>query len=174
MATGRCDDCGYLAVRDRGTRELFEVDGGARKTWALPMLPGNQFDKYEVAPICFVQAADLEDECGNDRSKVLPVIQSDRRCERFVDWKQGYSPRERADMVYAEEVRRRADGQKEQDRAWYEKLRAEQNAFLATEQVKNHEWQERQQRANRRMQLASIIAWVVVALIGIYFGVSVG
>ena len=130
-----CVACGFLVLRELTSRRLLEANDEFRDVGA-PKAGQN----VEVLAYCFRMKANLGkdiaeyDSQGRDK-KILGVINTERRCDGFEEWRPNFSPREHMDMVL----------QREQ-REWQERRDNE---------MRN--WQERQQRSDRGFRL-----WLVV------------
>lgn len=112
----KCRDCGYLALRKKDTRELVDAEECYRKDGTVPG-PGMSdkpdshlrvFDvHYEKPPICFVRAADLRKESGENAEKRAEVVNRPRKCAKFTSWEQGFTPKEVVEMRLSEKLETR-------------------------------------------------------------------
>ena len=113
----KCQDCGFLAVRHGGTRALVEAEIRMRDAADLVL--------YDPSPVCFVRASDLaaEMELPKGKAQFLKVLGTERECQRFVKWQQGFTPREHKEMIDSQEQRERDRQwqfeQKRSDRRWH-------------------------------------------------------
>jgi len=100
----RCCECGYLAIRNIETRQLSEVEYSIRATRKFPEVhtPGLNIPVYVVHPICFrMESQFLEDvkSCREDNAtEFFRIIEDDRACSEFTEWKHGWTPREHYEM----------------------------------------------------------------------------
>ena len=101
----KCCDCGFLAVRNKQTRQLMEAELEIR---------ANHETKdtiYELLPICFRMEEQLEDDIsqlkrgtklagktGISWIDISMVTDRYRDCISFTKWQQGWTPREHFDM----------------------------------------------------------------------------
>ena len=135
----KCQDCGFLAARDRETRKLVEVEKEMRQTGISPQLIGTTTHKYQSIPICFVRAFDLADgiKTQEDSRSFLHVIQIDRNCEKHTPWHQGFSPREHKEMIDAERLR-----------DWQRKVEQEDRDYRDEQRRADLEREERQRQTD--------------------------
>jgi hypothetical protein len=149
MAPVRCADCGFLAVREKASRRLVEVEKEMRDEWQLPLTPSitarEQLIIYEEWPVCFAMAADLPTEAqtavGNNPDAYFQGVGStlhrQRDCESFITWEHGFTPKEHRDTMIAKE--------------------------LIEDQRR---WQEEQSRIARRQTIWNVILGGAIALAG--------
>jgi len=103
----RCSECGFLAARNIDTRNLDEVEEEFRRNGNPPteIIAGKEIGYYRHKryPICFVQKHNLLDSfkriSGEESTRFLTVIGEERQCELFIDWHQGYTPKEHQEMI---------------------------------------------------------------------------
>ena len=110
----RCVECGLIALRNVSTGELIEVDDDFRKWRKVTTLPA--FDRQiEQYPRCVALAFDLVGECEDAAQRqatatalgeftdwaqwLRPILEKDRPCKEFAEWRPGSSPKEHRDMV---------------------------------------------------------------------------
>jgi hypothetical protein len=140
----RCSNCGFLAVRDINTRQLEEVDGTFRE-WGRPPLKRvagrNQYKGQYDIPICFVRAHNLYNEVIESGVKpelyytiVKTVIDEDRQCDSFIEWHQGFTPKEHQEMLDRKEMLKWQAEREKEDKEWQQRQREIE-----------HNWQSRQQ-----------------------------
>ncbi|MCE9565881.1 MAG: hypothetical protein K8U57_27985 [Planctomycetes bacterium] len=174
MPQVRCADCGYLAIRDRQTRELVEVEVGLRKKWELPTLPGAGFYQYEDFPICLQHKSSLRIEKASYRhEEVIDLLQQERDCDGFMEWQHGFSPKEHQEMQLAQELQRQQLAQREQERDWQDRRDTEQRRWQDQLAAEQREWQARQNRANRVVQIFLAIFAATVTIMLAYYGYAV-
>jgi len=137
----RCVECGLLTARHRETRECQEVEQPTRETGTLT-------GPHELPLTCFVHAQRIDVEFhehkkqggeGNLPRVTLEVIEQQRECGQFTPWHPGSSPKEHAEMVREELLRKSIADREAADRAW----RAEQDE-------KRREAEAAQKEADRR------------------------
>lgn len=160
MATVRCVDCGYLAVRDFKSRQLVEVEAAMREAGWQPKIPHSGYKPYEERPICFVRSSKICNELDPPQpGQFLTAIKTDRQCDKITPWHQGFSPREHLKMNLLEE-------QRERDRKW--RLEDVKAAEEAREQssVKADSRHLVSLVVNSLFALAAIVAVIVAAYIG--------
>ena len=114
----KCSECGYLAVRDKDSRELKEAEVEYRKR-------GLRIAKYEYIPICFVQVRDFRDEVINkkgasnlDNISIGEFISKEIKCELFTKWLQGLTPKEHVEMIDRERMLKWQIEREDADRKW--------------------------------------------------------
>jgi hypothetical protein len=117
--TVQCVNCGYVSLRRRSTRELSEVEVEIRTTGVIPTendpkRPGEL--TYEPPLVCFRQRFNLSQEqrleiSGNvgPADRIMHVLNKGRRCAKFKQWEQGFTPKEHADMDMIERQQVRQD-----------------------------------------------------------------
>ena len=103
----RCQDCGFLAPRNRQTRELVEVEGDVRhernslrniRTDHVIPGTGNLPTIYEIVPVCFMQIANFAEEMVGVQ-EAAAAISKERDCQAFTPWRQGSTPKEHREML---------------------------------------------------------------------------
>ena len=106
----RCTVCAFLASTGSGATTYLEIGILQRKHLDEAEANIGLHDKKN-AYLCFADAADLSDEYGiatnTDEYSTLPttvVISKDRKCEKFVPYKVGYSPKEMAERVHKSQL----------------------------------------------------------------------
>ena len=103
-----CASCGYLALKRDSKAKLLEADTKSRTTGLLgyAVLP---------APVCFLDAYDLQDEYFSASGafghvKVLEVLRKSREdCPDWTEWLKGYSPKEHRRMLWEREQQAEAN-----------------------------------------------------------------
>jgi hypothetical protein len=115
----RCADCGFLAVREVDSRDLLEAEAHYRETGVL----ANKFGadrrlRYEHWPTCFAMKLKFNEESHGKPEELLPVIRLDRTCDRFVQWNQGYTPKEHDLMLASEIAKDAAERQQRMANRW--------------------------------------------------------
>src|SRR5437660_377490 len=91
-----CRNCGFLAVRNAQTRELFEAEPLFRDQLEVPSDTGGV--RYERVPICFARQPVFNDMVGSPIHEILPALHQERECDSFIPWTFGCSPREHREM----------------------------------------------------------------------------
>lgn len=174
MPKVRCADCGFIAVRDRTSRELVEVEAGLRVKWELPTLPNSSYLRYEDFPVCLKGMVSLRiDAPSYNREEVAALVGQERECDAFIEWCRGFSPKEHQEMQLAQELQRQQQAMREQERDWQERRDAVQRDWLAAESRTAREWQQQQNRANRVVQVfLALFAAAVTGLLA-YLGYHV-
>ena len=140
----KCSECGFLAGRNKTTRELEEVEEQFRSSGDQPKVDymyGNMgVLKQEPLPVCFDRSIDIHGEIkalwGSIRQEfpeggkkltepdwkayVRITLSSERQCESFTKWHQGFTPKEHQEMIdrerrdiFENEIRRN-------DRKWHQ------------------------------------------------------
>ena len=108
----RCRDCGFLALRSIADRQLVEAEDHYRTT-GEPAVDRRGAPFYEDMPLCFKQAYDLRQEIvrGLSPSTTIPYIVSliltQRDCNGFTDWQQGFTPKEHQESLDQNKVESR-------------------------------------------------------------------
>jgi hypothetical protein len=132
----KCSECGYLALRNRETRELDEAETAFRRDGKLIEITrayaSKVWDKgtmlheqvlshsiHEELPLCFARNVDLrqgfkepdpEHDSINtqrvDEATVKGIVVKERECKTFTKWQQGFTPKEHREMIDQERERR--------------------------------------------------------------------
>lgn len=148
----KCSDCGFLAIRDRQTRELLEVEQVTRDTGKREKISISSllFDY----PICLTRAYDLNLEMGErpNAEKILAVIQKERLCNEFTEWHQGLTPKGHWEMV---------------DREARLKWQAEREDA-------DRKWREQQEKWHSREEWKRYIFLAVITLVAVILGIILG
>ena len=163
----KCNDCGFLSLRNRYTGQLEEANEQYRTSGKPSDLrrPGVTHAKspleffdwpHEPEPICFARAFRLDDEVQRDQQgnrtaeSILEVVGTDRTCAEFCKSHQGFTPKEHREMIDREQLLRWQEGREQIDRVWREEQRRQ-----------DLEWREQQERrADRRHR--SDIFWIAI------------
>lgn len=118
----KCAECGYLTVRNVNTYSLDEAGGEFRET-------GAAYSLHERRPVCF-QRCDLRREIKqafgtgkNEMGCVLQVISKERDCNKFMDWQQGFTPKEHRELSDRKWMLEFQDKREKEDKEWREKQR---------------------------------------------------
>lgn len=147
------------------------MESDLRYEWKHPSELG--MNTYESKPLCFAMAENLAKEAGNDNAaSVLPVLNKERECSSFLDWKQGFTPKEHTEMNMLERQREWQHSVDEADRkwreeqarisqAWREKVSADREAWREQIRVKMAE-ESRQALEASKAQFRWNIFWTVV------------
>ena len=158
----KCQDCGYLAVRNQQTRALAETEEVMRQSgepppvFVLPHPGRNAVLIYERTPVCFVREFDLPVEAGlaDDARAFLNVIRQERVCPKWTQWFQGFTPRDHKEMIDARE-----------QRDWQEARRREDIAYRDEQRRSDLERDERREKTARSQ--FRLTFWVGMAVIPI-------
>jgi hypothetical protein len=124
----KCSDCGYLAARNRDTRELDEVERVFRENGKPPNVTvagRNPYCRQEIMPLCFARSFDFVDlynkltsRRANIEDNIATILNEERHCDSFIEWKQGFTPKEHREMMDRKEMLQWQTEQKKQDRRW--------------------------------------------------------
>ena len=124
----KCADCGYLAVRNVDSRELEEVEEDFREKGTGPVVErhaGNPHLRHEKQPLCLLGAEGLSEDFRAAIENKLPengrvrgIIQKERPCREFREWRQGSTPKEHREMMDREFLLKREDKRDADQRAW--------------------------------------------------------
>ena len=158
----RCADCGFLGLRRTAERDIVEAEPLFREEGKIgPPI-------YDKLPLCFAREVDFRKtipDHGDPKSK-LAALQSERECDAFTEWKQGFSPKEHAEMLLHEEIR-------EAEQQWREQQAKQDQQWREQQAERDRQWREEDRKkietnANRRTIWAvvlSVIAAVVAAVL---------
>ena len=104
----KCADCGYLAVRNRDTYCLDEAGSDFREKGMVALgreYGRNQYPLHEQMPLCFARYQYLGEEIKNINKEknateeVSRIIKTEIKCEEFVKWQHGFTPKEHREML---------------------------------------------------------------------------
>lgn len=130
----KCVDCGFLALRNSRARELDEAEDLYRRTGDVTL--DGDYLRHERLPICFARTWNLRDEFHKhiaeeydvvDRERwlrspqpehTLAIINKERRCSGFVEWQQGFTPKEHREILDRQEQRDWQERQRRDERKW--------------------------------------------------------
>ncbi len=134
----KCAECGFLAARNSHNRQLEEVENVFREEGKPSLI----YDKdallgmggrHESEPLCFAQVYDLRSEFMAstlenhpsysipDNESIRSVIHETRKCNNFVRWQQGFTPKEHREMIDRKEMLKWQADREDADRKWREK-----------------------------------------------------
>jgi hypothetical protein len=130
----KCSECGYLAARNKDTRNLEEVEFKARQDGVL------RTHRHEYMPVCFNMAVSFEEEVGRLRKVpeyatekkdaygqttwptvehlIKIVLNEERECQSFTKWHQGSTPKEHREMLDRQEMLKWQADREDADRKW--------------------------------------------------------
>ncbi len=155
----RCVECGYLAFRKQGSRDLVEAEDAYRRSETRgSWLQGNHV--FFPDPICFARAVHLEREINNCRGwspdeAHAGVVAEERTCSAYTPWQQGFSPKEHREMLVAQQMLEAQREQQQLDREWREHQAAEDRAWKSRET-----WYRRVEILSV-IVLAPLMAWLI-------------
>jgi hypothetical protein len=117
---------------------------------------------HHTAAVCFVRALPEKEsqEVLKGTKESLKIIDKDRECYRFTEWRQGFTPKEHREMQLSEDLRKWQEEQKRRDQEREDRLEKERESRRQDERERERQWLE-QQRAkdqereenNRRSQV---------------------
>lgn len=130
----KCSECGFIASRVGVTREFLEIDDRKRESGGV----GSWYGPIEPIPVCFVNRFNIgeevkvlrkgaDDEVRPDaygqiaedwEGDVKQVLNRERVCEDFINWQQGFSPKEHREMVERKRMQEWEMRREEADRKW--------------------------------------------------------
>jgi hypothetical protein len=151
----KCADCGYLAVRVRRTRLLFDAEQDYRDSGSIPSI-GNE-GIYDPAPICFVRAINISAEYkpADGTPERQKIVQKERDCQEFTEWQQGLTPKEHLEMNLLEQQQQRLDKREKEDRNW-----------RLAQAEREREWRNEDVQLAKDAMKVSIRSYLVAATIG--------
>lgn len=180
-STVKCADCGYLTILQKHPdRALAEVDREIRKT-GDPPVKHHQGQEFENWPLCFVHRYELKHEFdeANEQSRqnsrqqnFLAVINLPRNCEPvdckgFVEWKQGFTPKEHYEMMLSAEMLAIQHRREDDDRKWRGDESKKNRKANAVESKRNR-------KANKQNSRIAVFGAVGAAIVGSIVGVIAG
>jgi len=131
----RCSECGFLAARDWETREFVEIDDKKRDSGKI----GSDFGGLEPIPVCFINCFNIKEEvevlrkAAHDEptqnsygqhisphwgNYVKQVLNTERECEYFIEWQQGFTPKEHREMMDRQFMMKMEEERRRNDRKW--------------------------------------------------------
>ncbi len=134
----RCADCGFLALRRMRDDELVHAPLEMRQSGQPPHAMDIGEPRYDYLPICLELAIDLPTLI---KARVTPEkfvsrpshrpdwiamahtldeIQVERDCQRWVQWRQGSTPKEHREMMDRERMLEWQAAREDADRQWRE------------------------------------------------------
>ena len=124
----KCVDCGFLGARARGDGHWVEADDRFRALGKPPQ------DIWEAFPACFRRVIEVnklaDEQPGSGRDvKALGVLQADRPCASFTEWRVGYTPREHEELLDRQAANAREDRRDTEARAWQQAMEDKQQKF---------------------------------------------
>ena len=110
-----CADCGYLSVRNRADYGLVEPDIDFRRKGIVATGYNdegqNPHPLHAPIPLCFAMqpylggaTKNIQDR-KNPSDEVKKIIQADNDCREFIDWQQGFTPKEHREMMDRKKLR---------------------------------------------------------------------
>ena len=126
---GKCAYCGYLSVRNKDDYSLdepsidFREKGQVATTWDDK--GRNPHSLHEPIPLCFARQAYLGDatkaikDRKNPFGEVKKIIQNDNDCKEFIDWQQGFTPKEHREMMDRKKMMEWQMEREKNDRKWH-------------------------------------------------------
>jgi len=135
MEKHKCTDCGLLAARNSQTRELEEMQEDYRFTGKAPMwsvevprrvtgIVADWVGKEGLSdPLCFIRAWNLSSEfkaegTGTSAEKCLRILGKERECSSFIEWQQGFTPKEHREMMNRERMLKWQAEREDKDKEW--------------------------------------------------------
>jgi hypothetical protein len=112
----KCSECGFIAARTWRTSEFVEIEEGKRYSGEI----GSELSKFEPTPVCFINSFNIKEEieilrkAAHDEPSqdsiggyipphweihVKAVLNTERKCQSFRKWQQGFTPKEHKEMA---------------------------------------------------------------------------
>lgn len=105
----RCKDCGFLGLRMIHSREIAEVEQEIRESHKFPDYytgsdgPGGTGEYYVPLAICCMMEKQVSAESTGPMTeraeRFFTVINKDRTCQSFMEWQNGFTPKEHREML---------------------------------------------------------------------------
>jgi hypothetical protein len=127
----KCSECGFLSLRLDDSKHLIEAHEKTRRT-------GEVLANNEIIPACFVRSANLSAELAGRKATYITareIIQSDRECNQFIEWQQGFSPKEHSEMLQQKMLLEWQRQMAEDERQWRENQAATARAWRKEDQA---------------------------------------
>lgn len=155
-----CSGCGFLCYRDNEDR-LREVNAEVRLLDKLPgqsIMASERTWRLSTKPLCFAMRQELREQImmqnGAQPEQIFAsAILMKHNCPEWIEWQQGFSPKEHREMRAAEDIRKateeqrqreekREQEQRQRDREWEAKVEADTRTWQAEQARKQqtHEW----------------------------------
>jgi hypothetical protein len=177
METHKCSECGYLALRENESRALVETEEGLRRDGAAHYHPS----RCEPLPLCFARAYDLRKEyyaapdgkllflTSTAAPSLYPealkhILQKDRLCKAFIEWQQGFSPREHFEMKQLTEQREWQEQRLREDRDW-RASQAELERQWRTSEARDRRTEARDRKTQLRILFLALIISIIIPLV---------
>jgi hypothetical protein len=164
----KCENCGFLALRNRITGLLDEAPQEYRWRAEVPKLLPPLSDAYTGVPICLARAHPLHNEFTNQdqaaHREIFNLLEKERHCaERglFTPWKQGFSPKEHQEMLNSENLMKWQAEREDKDRIWRER-----------QAERDHKYRRSELRILVIALVAAIVIPIVAALIEGYLSMQ--
>ena len=138
----KCQDCGFLSLRKHATQELIEATEYTRQQGVLK--PDGQ---CEMVPVCFVKAFNFSKEsqprsgADENNQERVRIFTTERDCNSWVEWQQGYTPKEHKEMLDQEALRKWQEDRRESDRKFEEEIRDGERKWQASVRTDDRKWQ---------------------------------
>jgi hypothetical protein len=125
----KCSECGFLALRNRKNNNLDEADSDFRKKGMVTQVWDDQGRNphrlYRDIPLCFAGSKYLSEqlnnltEPNNPFKQVSLVITKETDCKKFIDWLQGFTPKEHKEMIDEQWKLKQETERRKNDRKWH-------------------------------------------------------
>jgi hypothetical protein len=147
MTMRKCAACGFLALKDNGTRELCATDKHTRNT-------SQRQKHYSHQPFCAVNAIEIENEVRDSKPETyLQAINTERPCGWFVQWVPGLKFKEHHEALMHQQAREWQASQDDARRVHEDKREAD-----------DRRWQEDRRVSDRRHRRIDIAITAVFSL----------
>lgn len=166
MENACCAECGLLGLRDTMHRGIVEAEADYRKTASIPSVPTLQrsgIAAYGDLPVCLARKKVFDSVTKDKRTAEL----SKRfRCPSFVEWQQGFSPKEHMEMQFQQKLIDAQRDRDEADRKWREQQAEAERRWRESQSLREHDWRQDDIKLTKSLAKQSIWATLLAALIG--------
>lgn len=164
----KCLDCGFLAVRDCYSNEICEATPRSREKGEFLSSEG----KTTPANFFCYQSCKQFPECNSvEKSEKVRRLDLTIKCDKFVSWREGRTPKEHEQMTFMEQVQIQQKAFQDQQIQFQDQQIEFQN--LQVEQRNSEiQFQRQSQRTNNCLTIITIVvslisaiaAWVAIIL----------
>lgn len=144
----KCSQCGLLGARSSLTRQIIEAESVFREEGSIPNAPqpggGGGMPSIDNLPVCLARKRNFRELAHGKAgpNSLRPLLSETHDCDSFIEWQQGFSPKEHAELKQLDEQRewqRKCEkDQAERDRKWRQEDVDRANTALI--QARRHHW----------------------------------
>ncbi|MFL5330027.1 MAG: hypothetical protein ACJ8C4_14070 [Gemmataceae bacterium] len=177
MVDVRCDDCGFLGLRNLETGQLDEADEPFLRDGTIRLLVAARGGPaHDALPICAKGITNFRDRASPGRPEsILQAITIGHVCDGYAKRRKGHTPKDHDRMELAEaaradnerrdkEMREWQRSQKESDQKWQEEQRREDLRWRADQEAKtDSRFRQQMRQGNWQIIVVGILAALLMA-----------